>query len=236
MGWREKRAGLAFSMVPLDAFLFPSALPQARFSSVGPSSTSTCIPLGSQQKYGIQRNINYTKHRIVKYRSGVWVTLLYIAYKWHTTIQEWWRAMASFLFILQHLYNAHILYISHCTGTDTLPGSSALGILTVRMPSFNVAVTPVLSTCRGSQTVRVKVEVPTKERSVEIWFSAGAFTTAVDPASSESAVVNLRGKTLQAHLQLRLLLHLPLLQWSLLGAWPLQLGPHPFCRLFCPQL
>lgn len=64
----------------------------------------------------------------------------------------------------------------YSTGTSTLPGSAALGIVTVSTPSFNFADTLVGSTRLGNQTVRVKLEVPTNDRSEEIWFGDAVLT------------------------------------------------------------
>lgn len=60
----------------------------------------------------------------------------------------------------------------YCTGISTLPGSSALGMVSVRTPSSSFADTPVLSTRLGSHTVRVKDEVPTNDLSAEIWLGS----------------------------------------------------------------
>lgn len=56
----------------------------------------------------------------------------------------------------------------YSTGMVTDALSSALFTLTVRIPSRSLAETLLLSTGRGSQTVRVNVELPENERSVEI--------------------------------------------------------------------
>ena len=79
----------------------------------------------------------------------------------------------------------------YSTGMTVLPLSSALGTVTVRMPSFSFAETLLASTGRGSHTVRVKL--PKTVRSVEIWLGASAaFVTAVEsdvPASPRQSSI-----------------------------------------------
>ncbi|KAI0372126.1 hypothetical protein BV20DRAFT_964214 [Pilatotrama ljubarskyi] len=61
----------------------------------------------------------------------------------------------------------------HSTLIWTLPVSSAFGTVTVSTPSWSFAVTFVLSTGRGSTTVRVKLVVPEKSLSVESAVDSG---------------------------------------------------------------
>ncbi len=73
----------------------------------------------------------------------------------------------------------------YSTFTWTLPVSVAFGISTVSTPSDSLAVTLLLSTGCGSNTVRVKLDVPENTRSVEIAVCSGfCAVTARESAAS----------------------------------------------------
>lgn len=55
----------------------------------------------------------------------------------------------------------------HSTSIFTPPISSALGIVSVKMPSANFAFTLAASAGRGNQTVRENLELPVNDRSTE---------------------------------------------------------------------
>lgn len=89
--------------------------------------------------------------------------------------------------IVQAQTSVRMLPCVYCTVTSTLPGSAALGIVTVSTPSFSFADTLVGSTCLGNQTVRVKLDVPTNDLSDEIWFEDVVLTARV-PGTKLSTV------------------------------------------------